>query len=87
MLFLQDISEMCDERPRHRESVVTFLHQMDDKKTSEMHLKHLEVNKKKVTSTSEWLKIHHSGYHDISISMNNLSSMEEKDQSTLMAGI
>ena len=45
--FPQDISDMCDELPRRRESIVTFVRQMGNKDTSEMYLKHLRVNKEK----------------------------------------
>ena len=64
---------MCNEIPRYREQIVTFVYQMGNKDTSEMYLKHLRVNNEKITSELEWLKIHHSGYHDITINIDNLS--------------
>ena len=77
--FPQDISDMCDELPRRRESVVTFVRQIGNKDTFEMHLKHLRVYRKKIIPALEWLKIHHSGYHDIKIKTGNLSWMKEKN--------
>ena len=70
-----------------RESVVTFVHRMGNKQTSEMYLTHVRVNRKKVTLALEWLKIHHSGYHDITINIDNLTWMNRGDRSTLVAGI
>ena len=78
---------MCDELPRRRESIVTFVRQMGNKDTSEMYLKHLRVNKEKIISALKWLKIHHSGYHDITIDTGNLDWMKGRKQSTLVAGL
>ena len=71
--FPQDISDMCDELPRRRESIVMFVRQMGNKDTSEMYLKYLRVNKRKIISALKWLKIHHSGYHGIMINIDDLS--------------
>ena len=85
--FPQDISDMCDELPRRRDSIITFVRQMGNKSTSEMYLKHLRVNKEKIISALKWLKIHHSGYHDITIKKDNLDWMKGKKQSSLVAGL
>ena len=74
----QDISGVRKKLLRGRKLIVTFVRQMGNKNTSEMHLKHLRVNKKKIILALEWLKIHHSGYHDIKIKTGNLSWMKEK---------
>ena len=77
MSFPQDISDMCNKLPRRRESIVTFVHQMGNKGTSEMYSKHPRVKKKKVISALEWLKIHHTRYHDITINTDNQRWMKE----------
>ena len=78
---------MYNKLPRCRESLVTFFCQMGNKKLSEMHLKRLRVNKKKVIVALKLLKIHHSGYHDITINVDNLNWTEGEKESTFVAGM
>ena len=83
--FPQDISEMCDVLPQRQESVVTFIRQMGNKNTSEVLLKHLKVRKDKVIVALNWLKLHHSGYHDIKIDTSQLDWMGNTNESSIKA--
>ena len=49
--FAQDITEMCDELPNRKETVVTFVREMGNKSNHSMLLRHLKVNKKGHKST------------------------------------
>ena len=44
--FAQDITDMCDELPNRKETVVTFVCEMGNKNNHSMLLRHLKVNKK-----------------------------------------
>ena len=81
--FPQDITEMCDILPQRPESLVTFIRQMGNKNTSEMHLKHLKVRKNKVLAALEWLRLHHSGYHDIKIDKSKLDWIGNKNTASI----
>ena len=81
--FPQDITEMCDELPQRRETVITFLRNIGSKDTSAVFPKHLKVNRKKVLNALHWLKKHHAFYHDIQIKEEHLDWMENKKEVNL----
>ena len=79
--FSQDLSEVCNELPRRKEEIVTFIREMGNKFTSDMLLKYVKVNRKRVLTALRWLKQHHSDYADIEIKEDNLSWMEGEEES------
>ena len=83
--FPQNITDMCNVLPQRPESVVTFIRQMGNKDTSAVFLKHMRVSKKKVVNALQWLKLHHEGYHDITIDVTQLDWMKGKDVATVAA--
>ena len=81
--FPQDIDDMVNELPRRPENIVTFVRQMGNKETSEVHLKHLRVRRNKVIDALKWLKLHNSEYKDITINEDRLDWMKNKESATL----
>ena len=77
--FMQDISDVCNILPRQKESVVTFVRWLSNKKDARPFPKQMRVRKKQVLDALRWLKIHHSGYHDIIINESNLDWMGDND--------
>jgi hypothetical protein len=45
----------------------------------------MRVSKKKVVNALQWLKLHHEGYHDITIDVTQLDWMKGKDVATVAA--
>ena len=70
--FPQDINNMCMELPQTETSMVTFVRHISNRVTGESISRHYKVNKRKVIAALKWLKIHHSGYHGITINESNL---------------
>ena len=70
--FPQDINNMCMELPQTETSMVTFVRHISNRVTGESISRHYKVNKKKVIAALKWLKVHHSGYHGITINESNL---------------
>ena len=54
--FPQDISNMCNELPLHKESMVVFIRYLGNKDTSDLYPKLLRVNKQNVLEALLWLK-------------------------------
>ena len=61
-MFPQDITEMRDELPLRKESVLTFILYLGNKLTEEVLVKQLKVRKDYVSSVLKWLQHHHTGY-------------------------
>lgn len=74
--FPQDITGVCNELPRQQKSVVTFIRHLSNKDHTESLPKQLKVRRDKVLNALRWLKIHHVGYHSITILESNLDWME-----------
>ena len=72
--FPQNIDNMCSELPQTKSSMVIFVRNIRNRGTNNsMRQKdHFRVRKTKVIKALEWLKIHHIGYHDITIKKSNL---------------
>ena len=74
--FPQDIDKMCDELPRQKSSMVIFVRHISNRANGEVSSRHFKVNKDKVIRALEWLKLHHRGYHNISINESNMDWIE-----------
>ena len=81
--FPQDITEMCNQLPQRKETIVTFIRQMGNQTNSAPMIRHLKVRKLHVIEALKWLKVHHSGYHDIEIKEDHLDWMEGEDEANL----
>lgn len=78
--FPQDITEMCDELPREKDSIVTFVRKIGNKDTTAIFPTSLRVNRFKVLNALHWLKKHNPFYHNIQIREENLDWMGESDE-------
>jgi hypothetical protein len=74
--FPQDIDRMCDELPHQKSSMVIFVRHISNRANGEVSSRHFKVNKDKVIRALEWLKLHHRGYHNISINESNMDWIE-----------
>ena len=74
--FPQDIDKMCDELPQQKSSMVIFVRHISNRANGEVSSRHFKVNKDKVIRALEWLKVHHRGYHNISINASNMDWIE-----------
>jgi hypothetical protein len=74
--FPQDIDKMCDELPQQQSSMVIFVRHISNRTNGEVSSRHFKVNKNKVIRALEWLKLHHRGYHNISINATNMNWIE-----------
>ena len=70
--FPQHIEAMCSELPQQKSNMVIFVRHISTRLTGEVRSRHFRVNKTKVIRALEWLKIHHIGYHDITINESNM---------------
>ncbi len=69
--FPQDITDVCNELPRKKGSVITVIRQLKNRDSSQTLVKQMRVRRKEVLGALRWLKIHHEGYHDITINEDN----------------
>jgi hypothetical protein len=69
--FPQDIENMCTDLPQKQSNMVIFVRQISDRVGSS-YAQHFKVDKKRVIAALKWLKIHHRGYRDITITESNL---------------
>jgi hypothetical protein len=74
--FPQDIDSMCTELPQTKSNMVIFVRHMSDNQYGKPHSRHYRVNKEKVLKALYWLKRHHRGYNDITITESNLDWIE-----------
>ena len=72
--FPQDIDTMCNDLPQTQSNMVIFVRNIRNRGTSNAmrHKKHFKVNKNRVLAALRWLKVHHIGYKDITITESNL---------------
>ena len=76
--FPQNIDEMCTDLPQKESNMVIFIRQVSNRVTGVSHSQHFRVNKNKVLTALRWLKKHHRGYHDITITESNLDWIEDE---------
>ena len=76
--FPQNIDEMCMDLPQKESNMVIFIRQVSNRVTGVSHSQHFRVNKNKVLTALRWLKKHHRGYHDITITESNLDWIKEE---------
>lgn len=77
----QNIDTFCDTLPNLKCDVITYIREMTDKNDpSRPFLKPLKVRREKVISALKWLKLHHCGYHHITINENNLNWMKNSEE-------
>ena len=81
--FPQDITEMCDELPQRKETIVTFIRNIGNKDTTSVFPTSLRVNRMKVLNALLWLKKHNPFYANIQIKENNLDWMKGKEEVNL----
>jgi hypothetical protein len=70
--FPQDIDGMCTDLPQAQSSMVIFVRHISNRVTGVNHTRHFKVDKRKVLEALRWLKLHHRGYRDITITESNL---------------
>ena len=81
--FPQDITQMCDELPQRKETIVTFIRNIGNKDTSSVFPTSLRVNRIKVLNALFWLKKHNPFYANIQIKEENLDWMDGKEEVNL----
>ena len=81
--FPQDITQMCDELPQRKETIVTFIRNIGNKDTSSVFPTSLRVNRIKVLNALVWLKKHNPFYANIQIKEENLDWMDGKGEVNL----
>ena len=75
--FPQDIDAMCSDLPQTQSNMVIFVRHISNRDSGVSHSRHFKVNKRKVLAALRWLKLHHRGYHDITITESNLDWIKE----------
>ena len=78
--FPQDISEMCDELPQRRETLLTFVRNLGNENTSKMFPTRLTVNRLKVLRALKWLQKYNPFYKSITIREENFDWMKGRDE-------
>lgn len=78
--FPQDITEMCDELPQRKETLLTFVRNIGNKDTDAVFPISLRVNRLKVLNALKWLKKHNPFYRNIQIKEENLDWMNGADE-------
>ena len=82
--FPQDITDVCNVLPQRKEKLLTFIRYMSNKDDTTPYPKQYVIRRQKVIGALKWLKVHHSGYRDITILESNLDWMGN-DQTKNMA--
>ena len=78
--FPQDITELCDELPQKKDTIITFIRNIGNRDTSAVFPTSLRVNRKKVLNALLWLKKHNAFYANIQIKEENLDWMKGKEE-------
>lgn len=78
--FPQDITEMCDELPQRKETLVTFLRNIGNKDTDNVFPTSLRVNRLKVVNALKWLQKHNPFYRNIKIKEENFDWMNGAEE-------
>ena len=78
--FPQDISEMCDELPQRKETLVTFVRNLGNKDTDNVFPTSLRVNRLKVVIALKWLQKYNPFYRNIKIKEENFDWMNGAEE-------
>ena len=78
--FPQDITEMCDELPQRKETLLTFVRNIGNKDTDNVFPTSLRVNRHKVIKALEWLQKHNPFYRNIKIKKENFDWMNDAEE-------
>jgi len=78
--FPQDITEMCDELPQRKETLVTFVRNIGNKDTDNVFPTSLSVNRLKVVNALKWLQKHNPFYRNIKIKEENFDWMNGAEE-------
>ena len=78
--FPQDITEMCDELPRRKDTLVTFIRNLGSKDCTSIFPISLRVNRIKILNALTWLKKHNPFYKNIRIKEENFDWMNGKEE-------
>ena len=81
--YPQDITNMCNELPLRKETVLTFIRNIGNKDTDAIFPTSLRVNKNKVLNALHWLKKHNPFYKNITIKEENFDWMEGKEEASI----
>ena len=81
--FPQDITDMCDELPLAKNTVLTFLRNIANKDTSAVFPTTLRVNRERLLNALKWLKRHNPFYKNIRIVEANLDWMNGKQEANI----
>jgi hypothetical protein len=78
--FPQDITEMCNELPQRKDTLITFIRNIGNKDTSAIFPTRLTVNRNRVVAALEWLQKHNPFYRNIKITHSNFDWMNGADE-------
>lgn len=78
--FPQNITEMCNELPQRKETIVTFIRNIGNANTTDAFPTSLRVNRDKVLTALRWLKKHNKFYQSIIIKEDNLDWMGTRSE-------
>ena len=78
--FPQDITEMCNELPQQKDTLLTFIRNIGNKDTNSIFPTSLRVNRLKVVNALKWLQKHNPFYANIKIMERNLDWMEGAEE-------
>ena len=81
--FPQDITDMCDELPLAKDTVLTFLRNIANKDTNAVFPTTLKVNRERLLSALKWLKRHNPFYKNIRIVEANLDWMNGQQEANI----
>ena len=78
--FPQDITDMCDELPQRKETLLTFVRNIGNKDTDNVFPTFLRVNRHNVVNALKWLQKHNPFYRNIRINEGNLDWMNGAEE-------
>ena len=78
--FPQDITEMCNELPQRKETLLTLVRNIGNKDTDNVFPTSLRVNCLKVINALKWLQKHNIFYRNIKIKENNFDWMNGTEE-------
>ena len=78
--FPQDTTELCDELPQKKDTIITFIRNIGNRDTSAVFPTSLRVNRRNMLNALLWLKKHNQFYANIQIKEENLNWMKGKEE-------
>ena len=81
--FPQDITDMCNELPQKKDTILTFIRNIGNRTTSSYFPTSLRVRRQQVLDALVWLKRHNRFYENIQIKEENMEWMEGRDEVNL----